>query len=73
MDSMLGMSKVFTNCFVKFWAQTKQVKSRKVQMYSLCPGSVSTDMNKKGTKTLSEGAKTPLYLIDLPYEMDKSK
>lgn len=71
---MYGMSKVFINCWLKFWAQTDEVLKRGIQVYSLCPGYVKTDINNnRGYRTLAEGAKTPLYLIDLPYKLDKTK
>lgn len=30
-------------------------------------------MNKKGEKSIEEGIKTPLYLIELPSKIDKEK
>lgn len=69
-DFMYGMSKVLINAWVKWFAQTEAVLGRGIQVYSLCPGYVKTDMAKGGTKTLAEGASTPLYLINLPYQLD---
>lgn len=41
-------------------------------MYNLHPGYVNTDMSRgKGTETVEEGIDTILYLIDLPFELNK--
>lgn len=46
-----------------------------IQVYCLCPGWVNTDMGRTNGKTpprtIEQGAETPVYLIDLPYKMDK--
>lgn len=70
-DFMYGMSKILINCWVNFWAHTADVLARDIQVYSMCPGYVDTDMtNHKGNRTIHEGAKTPVYLIGLPYAMN---
>lgn len=41
-------------------------------MYSCCPGYVATDMtDHKGYLTVDEGIKTPIYLIELPFKINK--
>ncbi|KAK3591767.1 hypothetical protein CHS0354_019539 [Potamilus streckersoni] len=40
---------------------------------SCCPGSVHTDTNYNGTKTIDEGAVTPLYLALLPPNVESPK
>jgi len=71
---MYGCSKKFLNAWVKWWAQGADVLARGIQVYALCPGYVATDMNSfKGPRSVEQGADTPLWLIDLPYQMDESK
>ena len=70
---MYGMSKVMINAWVKWWAFQEEVLSRGIQVYALCPGYVKTDIGINGKRTLAEGAVCPLYLINLPYQMDKEK
>lgn len=41
-------------------------------MYACCPGYVATDMTShKGTLTIEEGIRTPVYLTELPFEVNK--
>ncbi|VDK25541.1 unnamed protein product [Taenia asiatica] len=58
---------------VGLWKATailaEQFKSdpRHILINSCCPGYVNTDMSShKGTKTILEGADTPVYLATLP-------
>jgi NAD(P)-dependent dehydrogenase (short-subunit alcohol dehydrogenase family) len=47
------------------------VINRNIQVYSLCPGYVNTDMTShKGVLTIQQGALTPIFLIDLPFEVN---
>lgn len=42
-----------------------------IQVYSLCPGWIKTDMaGPKAPGTIEEGAETPIFLLDLPYKID---
>jgi NAD(P)-dependent dehydrogenase (short-subunit alcohol dehydrogenase family) len=48
-----------------------EVVNRKIQVYSLCPGYVDTDMTShKGVLTIQQGALTPIFLAELPFEVN---
>jgi len=50
----------------------QEVKSKGIQVYVCCPGYVATDLNNhKGNLTIEEGARTPVYLVELPFEVNK--
>lgn len=43
---------------------------RGIQVYTCCPGYVNTDMTShKGPLTIQEGALTPVFLIEKPFEL----
>ena len=66
-----GMSKVGINFYAKVLANYNEVKERKIQVYALCPGFVDTDMtNHKGPLTIQQGAETPVYVTELPFEVN---
>ena len=45
--------------------------NKKIQAYSCCPGYVATDMtNHQGHYTIQEGALTPVFLVELPFEVN---
>lgn len=70
--SVYGMSKICINTYAKVLANRKERKEDGIQVYSCCPGSVLTNMNGKGSLTLEEGSRTPIYLINLPYKIDEN-
>lgn len=69
--SVYGMSKICINTYAKVLANRKERKDDGIQIYSCCPGSVLTNMNGRGSLTLEEGARTPIYLVNLPYKIDE--
>ena len=65
------MSKIGINHFAKVLSQYEDVIKRKIQVYAMCPGYVSTDMSShKGHLTIQEGALTPVFLAELPFEVN---
>ena len=49
----------------------EMVIAKKIQAYVCCPGWVKTDMGGPNAyRELHEGAITPMYLIDLPFEVN---
>jgi len=65
-DNCYGMSKLFLSLWIRYFAKTKEVTDRNVQVYGCCPGWVKTDMGGQNAhKTLEEGMVTPMYLIEL--------
>ena len=67
------MSKIAIELYACVLGRSNDVMNRNIQVYSCSPGSIKTDMNKKGEKSIEEGIKTPLYLIELPAKIDKEK
>lgn len=65
-NSAYGMSKVGVT--VMTFIQQRDLNSKEdIVVNACCPGYVNTDMSShKGTKTIQEGADTPLYLALLP-------
>jgi len=60
-------SKALLNSYVKN-VLVKQLKATQ-QVYSICPGWCRTDMGtEKGMLSAEEGADTPVYLVELPFE-----
>ena len=65
------MSKVGINTFARVFANYEKVKANKIQVYAMCPGYVDTDMTShKGILTIQQGALTPVYLAELPFEVN---
>jgi NAD(P)-dependent dehydrogenase (short-subunit alcohol dehydrogenase family) len=59
------------NIFCNIFAKRQEVLSRGIQVYSCCPGYVATDMTShKGALTVDEGIKTPVFLVELPFEIN---
>lgn len=57
--------------YVKALASNELVKNRNIQVYCCCPGYVNTDMtNHKAHLTIEEGVLTPVYLTELPSEIN---
>lgn len=67
------MSKIAIEVYSHVLGRNNDIINRNIQVYSCSPGSIKTDMNKKGEKSIEEGIKTPLYLIELPSKIDKEK
>ena len=67
------MSKIAIGLYACILGRSNDVMNRNIQVYSCSPGSIKTEMNKKGEKSIEEGTKTPLYLIELPSKIDKEK
>jgi NAD(P)-dependent dehydrogenase (short-subunit alcohol dehydrogenase family) len=66
-----GVSKMGINTFARVMCREEDVVNRNIQVYSLCPGYVNTDMTShKGVLTIQQGALTPIFLIDLPFEVN---
>ncbi|ESO90595.1 hypothetical protein LOTGIDRAFT_191692 [Lottia gigantea] len=68
--SAYGMSKVGVT--VMTFIQQRELNSKDdIIVNACCPGYVDTDMSShKGTKTIDEGAETPVYLALLPHGSD---
>lgn len=70
--SIYGTSKLCINLYCKILSQQEEVLKRGIQVYVCCPGYVATDMTShKGFLTVDQGIKTPVYLIELPFEINK--
>ena len=66
-----GVSKLGIDVWHAALANYEEVKKRNLQVYVCCPGYVNTDMTShKGTLTIEEGILTPVYLIELPFEVN---
>jgi NAD(P)-dependent dehydrogenase (short-subunit alcohol dehydrogenase family) len=69
--SCYGTSKIGINHYARVLAKEKDVVERKIQVYALCPGWVDTDMTShKGPLTIQQGALTPVFLAELPFEVN---
>lgn len=68
-----AMSKLHINLYsTKILPWQDEVVKRNIQVYGLCPGWCRTDMaGDKATKSAAEGAETPAYLAELPWEFNK--
>lgn len=69
--SAYGMSKLGINIYtMRVLANRQDIKNKHIQVYAQCPGYVSTDMTShKGALTIEEGAKTTVFLAELPFEV----
>ncbi|KAL3880692.1 hypothetical protein ACJMK2_032912 [Sinanodonta woodiana] len=71
-----GVSKIGVRLmsYIQGRDMTKETKKADILVNACCPGFVNTDMNDhKGTKTIDEGAETPLYLALLPSDVKSPK
>lgn len=67
-----GVSKLLLNVYIRILSQNPLIIKKNIQVYSCCPGYVKTDMSSfKGVLTIQEGAITPIYLVELPFEVNK--
>lgn len=69
--SAYGTSKLAINIYGNILSRAQDVVEKNIQVYVLCPGYVSTDMSShKGHLTIDQGAETPLFLINLPFQVN---
>ena len=69
-----GVSKLGINIYNRVLGQFENVVGRKIQTYVCCPGFVKTDMSShKGHLTVEEGIRTPIFLIELPFEFTQER
>eukprot|EP01017_Pseudomicrothorax_dubius_P029251 TRINITY_DN3538_c0_g2_i2.p1 TRINITY_DN3538_c0_g2~~TRINITY_DN3538_c0_g2_i2.p1 ORF type:complete len:244 (+),score=43.57 TRINITY_DN3538_c0_g2_i2:111-842(+) len=69
--SAYSLTKLFLSLWVRVFAKSPEVISRKHQVYSCCPGWVRTDMGgPNATKSIKEGSECPLYLVNLPFTVN---
>jgi len=68
-----SMSKLCVNLFfTKILPWQDDIIKRNIQVYCLCPGWCRTDMaGPKAIKSADEGAETPAFLVELPWEINK--
>jgi NAD(P)-dependent dehydrogenase (short-subunit alcohol dehydrogenase family) len=60
------------NIYHSVLARNEDVKKKGIQVYVCCPGYVKTDMSShKGTLSIEEGIRTPVFLIESPFEVNK--
>ena len=65
-----GVSKIGLNVYHSILGKYQDVIKRHIQVYVCCPGYVKTDMtNQKGILSIEEGIKTPIYLVEKPFEL----
>ena len=64
------MSKVGLIHYGRILGQREDILSKSIQVYSMCPGYCQTDMtDHQGPLTAQEGAKTAVFLVNLPSEV----
>lgn len=68
------MSKLGINIYtMKILSQRQDIKDKHIQVYAQCPGYVKTDMSsQKGVLTIEEGARTTVFLAELPFEVNNA-
>ena len=66
------VSKMCINKYAYALGKEKAIIDKGIQVYSCCPGWVKTDMGGSNAhRTLEEGSVTPVFLINLKYEVQK--
>jgi len=66
------ISKLLINNYARPLSQYQEVKEKKLQVYTCCPGWVKTDLGTNSAPlTIQEGALTPVYLVELPFEVNE--
>lgn len=66
-----GISKLVVNLYHKILAKYPEIVSRGIQVNVCCPGYVKTNMTSyKGHLSVEQGAITPVFLVERPFEVD---
>ena len=69
-----SMSKVFIIAYGRIMRKSTAYTSRNIQIYSLCPGWVKTDLGSDlAPLTIEQGVLTPVYLFDLPWKISENQ
>lgn len=70
-DWAYAVSKLFLLTYSRWLGQKNPTVIQKhIQVYNMSPGFVRTDMSQgKGDRSVEEGCKTALWLIELPFEI----
>jgi hypothetical protein len=58
------------NTFARILGKNQIILDKQIQVYTLCPGRVATQMTPNGSLTIEQGIETPLFLINLPFEIN---
>jgi len=67
-----GMSKLCINTYARLLGKDEEILKRNIQVYVCCPGWCRTDMaGPNAPLSADDGAITPTYLIELPWEINK--
>ena len=67
-----AISKLLINNYARALSNFSEIKLKNLQVYACCPGHVKTDMaGDKAPLTIQEGALTPVYLVELPFEVNE--
>lgn len=73
MYSIYALSKLCINKYAYVLGNSAEILNKNIQVYACCPGWVKTDMGgENAERTLEEGSVTPVYLISLKYEVNKT-
>ena len=73
-NSAYDMSKVFLIAYGRIMSKEAPFISRNIQLYSLCPGWVKTDMGTQyAPLTIDQGILTPCFLFDLPWIINENQ
>lgn len=63
-------SKLIINFYSRLLSQEKRIKERNIQVYSVSPGWIRTDMGgPNATRSVEEGVVGIVYLVNLPHEI----
>jgi NAD(P)-dependent dehydrogenase (short-subunit alcohol dehydrogenase family) len=67
-----GTSKALINTYARLLGNDQDILQRDIQVYVLCPGWCRTDLaGPKAAKSAEEGSDTPVYLVGLPWNVNK--
>jgi NAD(P)-dependent dehydrogenase (short-subunit alcohol dehydrogenase family) len=71
-ESAYATSKMIINTYARILSKKKEIIERNISCYSCNPGWVRTDMaGPKALLSIEEGVLTPIYLVELPYGIQK--